>query len=140
MATAAASIITGAAAPVTVATMTRRRLPRRPPNASNNFGRGKSALTRRTATIVAAADAEGVVVSPSPRDPSVPSDWWKDAIVYQVCVSVCVFVREGENMTQRRSPGGARRGVGWRSTKRTHHHHTVFDTRIIRNFTLFGGK
>ena len=46
--------------------------------------RGIIGLTKkRTSTAYRAVD-EQTVVSPSPRDPTCASDWWKDAVIYQV--------------------------------------------------------
>ena len=84
---------------------TRARTPRHPSSAvavrvrsglghagrfGNDLGDKRAEKRNRASTnVTAAADAtrtivSQTVVSPSPKDPSCPSDWWKDAIVYQV--------------------------------------------------------
>ena len=85
----AASILTGAAAPANTTTATTRiSKPRSSSGATVNFRPRKSCNKKRTSTVVTSASVptsqQTAVVSPSPRDPSCPADWWKDAIVYQV--------------------------------------------------------
>ena len=63
-------------------------LRRRSPTAAGRGGRRGlircATKHRAIASTNADATSQQTVVSPSPKDPSCPSDWWKDAIVYQV--------------------------------------------------------
>ena len=46
--------------------------------------RTNNAVLRATTRVLASSLGDGVMVTPSPTDPSCPTDWWKDAVVYQI--------------------------------------------------------